>query len=278
MTSPKPASSGASDRPPIHGRAWLPEARTRAVVVIVHGFTEHSGRYEHVAQALNERGVAVHAADLRGHGRSGGQRAWIESFAEYLDDAERYVASVRRQNPNTPLFLLGHSMGGTIIAILAIERRVNAQGLIFSAAALRVGANLFPLLRRVASVFSRIWPRLRVARMGCSRLSRDPANIQRFRDDPLVFHGRFPVRTGSEILAAGERVWREAGAIGLPMLILQGSGDRTVDPAGSQHLYNQAASRDKTLKLYDGLYHDLFGEPEKEQVIGDLVDWIVARC
>jgi len=264
--------------PAVYERSWLPEAQSQSVIVLVHGFTEHSGRYEHVADALNQHALAVYAVDLRGHGRSGGRRARIESFSEYLDDAEHYAARVREENPGKPLFLLGHSMGGTIVALLAIERRVDAQGLILSAPALRVGNHVFPLLRRLAFLASRIWPGLRLVRLGYSRLSRDPENIERFRTDPLVLHDRFPVRTGAEILAAGQRAQRGAGAIRLPLLILQGTADGIVSPEGSRRFYEQAASNDKTLKLYDGLYHDLFGEPEKDRVIGDLVDWVVSRC
>lgn len=263
---------------PRYERVWLPETSPRAVVVLIHGFTEHSGRYEHVARALNNRGVAVFAMDLRGHGRSGGRRVWIESFSEHLDDVAQYVARVRRENPDKPLFLLGHSMGGTIVALLAMEHRVEAQGMILSAAALRVGDEVFPLLRRLAWLMSRIWPGLRVVRLGCSRLSRDPENVERFRTDPLVHHGRFPIRTGAEILVAADQVDSGAEMIDLPLLILQGTGDRVVSPEGSRRLYRRAASKDKTLKLYDGLYHDLFGEPEKDRVIGDLVDWVVSRC
>lgn len=246
--------------------------------MLVHGFTEHSGRYEHVAQALAARNIALCAVDLRGHGRSPGARVWIERFSEHLDDVERFVTRVRREHSGMPLFLLGHSMGGLIVALLAIDRRVEVEGLIFSAPAIAVSDEVFPLLRRLAALVSRIWPRLRVVRMGCSRLSRDPANVERFRRDPLVFHGPFPVRTGTEILAAGDRARREAGAVRAPLLILQGTADRVVDPRGSQEFYDRAASADKTLKLYEGLYHDLFGEPEKEQVIAELVDWIAARC
>ncbi|MBN2218098.1 MAG: lysophospholipase [Pirellulales bacterium] len=273
-----PGFADSQNSSSIHRRSWLPEGASRAVVVVVHGFTEHSGRYEHVARELNARGVAVHALDLRGHGRSGGRRAWIESFGEYLDDVENCVAGAREACPGVPLFLLGHSMGGVIVGLLAIEHRVETAGLIFSAPAICVDRDVFPLLRRLAALMSRVWPRLRVVRMGCGRLSRDPANVERFRADPLVVHERFPVRTGAEILAAGDRLWHEGHAIETPIMVLHGTGDRVADPEGSRRLYDQAASTDKTLKLYDGLYHDLFGEPEKDQVIGDLVEWVVERC
>ena len=259
------------------GRSWLPESPSKAVVIVIHGFTEHSGRYEHVADALNARGVAVYALDLRGHGRSGGRRVWIESFDEYLDDAEHYIARVCEEHSGKPFFFLGHSMGGLIVALLAIERKMDAQGIILSAPAMKVGDNVFPLLRRLASLVSRIWPGLRLVRMGYGRLSRDPANVERFRCDPLVFHGRFPVRTGTEILAAGQRAQHGARRICSPLLVLQGTADGVVDPAGSRRFYVEASSSDKGLKLYEGAYHDLLGEPEKDQIIRDVADWIASR-
>ncbi|HLA83879.1 MAG TPA: lysophospholipase [Thermoguttaceae bacterium] len=278
--SPDPNSppSVPGDDPSIANRSWTPKTPSRALVIFVHGFTEHCGRYEHVAQALVARGVAVHALDLRGHGRSGGPRASIRSFAEYLDDVDHYVERLRHKNSGKPLFLLGHSMGGIVAALLVIERRIPVDGLILSAPALKVGDDVFPLLRRLASLVSRIWPGLRLVRLGCRRLSRDPATVEHFRTDPLVFHGRFPVRSGTEILSAGRRVLRAARAIHVPLLLLQGTADAVVDPEATRDLFAQAASPDKTLKLYDGLYHDLFGEPEKDQVIADLIHWVDFRC
>lgn len=256
---------------------WRPEADSKAVAVLVHGFTEHGGRYAHVAEALTRQGFPVYALDLRGHGRSEGDRIWVQSFDGYLDDVELYLDRVRRREPGKPVFLIGHSMGGAILALLAIERNLDAAGLVLSAPALRVADGVFPLLRRLAAIVARIFPRWRLVRMGSSKLSRDPDNIARFRADPFVFHGSIPVRTGAEIFDAMRRIEAGAAAIRLPFLLMQGTGDAVVDASAARELHDAATSPDKTLKLYDGLYHDLFGEPEREQVLADVRAWLAAR-
>ena len=268
----------AHDGVRLYEQCWLPETDAEAVVILVHGFTEHSGRYAAVAEELNRQGYAVYAPDLRGHGRSQGAPVFVKSFDQYLADLEVFVRSVRRREPDKPLFILGHSMGGAIAAQFTATRQPDVEGLVLSAPAVRIGKGVFPLLRRAASVVGRWFPRLRMVRMGFGWISRDPEVVAHFHRDPLVFHGRFPVRMGAEILRAAQRVQDDAESIRLPLLILQGTGDRIVDPKGSRRLHTLAASKDKTIRLYEGLYHDLFHEPERDEVTADLVGWLKQRC
>ena len=262
----------------LHENRWLPERDpAAAVVVVVHGIIEHSGRYAPAAAALNRQGYAVYAMDLRGHGKSDGSRVAIRRFDEYLADLELFLDRVRAREPGKPLFLFGHSMGGAIVTLFALSRQPDVRGLVLSAPAFRIAGRLFPVLRRLAALFSRLLPWLRVTQLGYSMLSRDPQVIARFKSDPLVFHGRFPVRTGAEILRAARRIQDQMEAINLPFLLLHGTGDFVTDPEGSRQLHARAASADKTIKLYDGLYHDLLNEPEKEQVTADLIEWLNAR-
>ena len=261
----------------LYRQCWLPQGDSRAVVIFLHGFTEHSGRYAELAERLCSEGYAVYAMDLRGHGKSAGDRAFVRSFDEFLADLDAFLEVVRRSEPDKPLFLFGHSMGGAIIAHYAITRRPEVRGLLLSAPPVSVGSRVFPILRRLASLLSRLFPRLRVVRMGFQFLSRDAEVVAQFNSDPLVFHGRFPVRIGAEILQAAKHLQDHAEAIRLPLLILQGTGDRVVDPQGAEQLHEQAASRDKKLRLYAGLYHDLLHEPEKAQVAADLIEWLNAR-
>lgn len=256
---------------------WLPDGEPLAAIVVVHGINEHSGRYGRLAADLNRHGYAVYAMDLRGHGRSGGDRAWIRSFDEYLDDLELLVERVAARQPGKPLFLFGHSMGGAIVAMLGIARPPKVRGLILSAPAVLIAGGVFPVLRRLASLASAVWPTLRLVRMGCRFISRDPAVVEAFRNDPLVFHGRFPVRTGAEILRAANRIQTGMDRLQLPLLILHGTGDFVTDPKGSRLLAADAGSRDKTLRLYGGLYHEVLSEPEREQVLADVLAWLDAR-
>jgi alpha-beta hydrolase superfamily lysophospholipase len=261
----------------LYENRWYPDGEAAAVVVLVHGFAEHSGRYRRVADALGQRGYAVYAMDLRGHGKSDGPRVFVASFDLYLDDLKVYLARVRRREPQKPTFLFGHSMGGAIVCRLAMTDPPGVNGLVLSAPAIQMPDNLFPLLRRLASPFSRLFPWLRVVKLGSSMLSRDVLVLARFEQDPLVFHGRLPARTGAEILRAVEQIQSNMEALRLPFLILQGTGDRVVDPEGARALYERAAAADKTLKLYEGLYHEVLSEPEKEQVTADMLAWLDAR-
>jgi acylglycerol lipase len=253
---------------------WLPEQEPVAVVVLVHGINEHSGRYAQLAEDLNRRSYAVYAMDLRGHGRSEGDRAMVRAFDDYLDDVDVLLERVIARQPGKPVFLLGHSMGGAIVALLGILRPPNVRGLILSAPAVQIGGGVFPVLRRLASFASKVWPTLRLVRMGCRFISRDPNVVEAFRNDPLVFHGRFPVRTGAEILRAAKRIQTDAKRLTLPLLILHGTGDFATDPRGSRLLVARAGASDKTLRLYAGLYHEVFSEPEREQVVADLLAWL----
>ncbi len=253
---------------------WLPEGEVRAAVALVHGVNEHGGRYARLAGELNEHGIAVHAIDLRGFGRSDGERGLVLRFDEFLDDVEYLLSRTAAEHPGKPLFLLGHSMGGEIATWMVIARQPKIEGLILSAPALSIGGKVFPVLRHLATFFSGIFPRMRLRRMGTWFMSRDPQVIADFNRDPLVFHGKFAVRTGAEILRVVKLIRRRMEEVRLPLLIMHGTRDFVTDPAGSRELYARASSTDKTLHLYPGLFHEIFNEPEREQVVEDLIGWI----
>jgi acylglycerol lipase len=266
-----------SDGLRLHVSCWLPDAPAKAAVVLLHGFTEHGGRYAELAERLARLGYAVYAADFRGHGRSEGERIFVISTARYFEDADKLLEHVREREPGRPVFLFGHSLGGMIAAMLASLMPENFRGVVLSAPAVRVGKNVYPILRRLARIVGRWFPRLRVVRLGSGMLSRDEAVVEDFKNDPLVYHGRIPTRTAAEILRTAEILPLEAKDIRVPLLILHGTADGLTDPAGSQELYDLAASPDKTLRLYPGLYHDLVHEPEREEVMADVVGWIEGR-
>lgn len=261
----------------LHENRWLPEGESVAVVVVVHGVIEHGGRYAELAAELNRHEIAVYAVDLRGHGRSQGARAWVDRFEQYTGDVEAYIEHVRNAEPDRPLFLFGHSMGGLIIASLAAVKEPNVRGLILSAPAIELTDTLFPLLRRLAALASKLFPRLRLVKLSGSKLSRDPEVLAQFQADPLVFHGRVPVRTGYEIIRAAGAVLDHLESITVPLLVLHGTGDAVTTAEGSRRLVARAGSTDKTLKLYEGLYHDLPREPEKEEIFADVVEWLSQR-
>jgi acylglycerol lipase len=268
----------AGDGVPLFERRWPPAGEPRGEVVITHGFIEHGGRYQLIAEALFACGFAVSVTDLRGHGRSGGEKCWVRSFDDYLDDLDCLFDRVYRRTNNKPLFLLGHSLGGLIAVLWCIRRQPTLRGLILSGPALELPDRLFPWLRHVAKIGSVLFPRLRLVRLGCRNISRDEAVVRQFRDDPLVFHGRFPVRTGAEIMRAGGIARQRFHEVRAPLLILHGTADGVATVEASRALHKQAESSDKQLLLYEGLYHEVLNEPEREQVLSEMIRWIEARA
>jgi alpha-beta hydrolase superfamily lysophospholipase len=257
-------------------RRWLPEGAPKAALAIVHGYAEHSGRYAYVGEAIAARGYAVHAVDLRGHGRSEGPRAFVRSFDAYLADLRAFLDRVRATTPGAAVFLLGHSMGGTIVALAAVADRPAVEGILLSGpVTVRNAPRLF---ERVINVIARVAPMLPLTKLAAGAVSRDPDVVRRYDEDPLVYRGRMRVGLLAAMLRAARRVDSGIAKMSLPVLFMHGTADQLTTPEGSRDLYERAASSDKTLKLYDGLYHEILNEPERDEVIADIAAWLAARA
>ncbi len=259
----------------LYRQAWVPDGEVRGVVVLAHGLSEHSGRYRHVAARLMGAGFAVEALDHRGHGRSEGPRAFVEIDA-VVTDLDSLVDAAAAANAGLPLFLLGHSMGGLVATEYAIRYQRKLSGLILSAplAALEAAS---PLTRMVARVISGVAPKLGLVEVDAALVSRDPEVVHAYDADPLVYRRRLPARTVSQLASAVVSLPERAVVITLPVLIMYGSGDHLVPPAGSIMLDSVISSEDKTLKIYDGLFHEIFNEREQAQVLDDLCAWLSAH-
>jgi alpha-beta hydrolase superfamily lysophospholipase len=260
----------------IHWQAWLPETVPRAVVVIAHGAGEHSGRYAHVAARLVDEGYAVYAIDHRGHGRSQGPRALIDRLDYSVDDLDSLVTLAAGEHAGVKLFLLGHSMGGTISVAYAMRHQDRLDGLILSGA-LAVLDGATPPVRAIAKLLSALAPRLPLFGVDPSLVSRDPGVVRAYENDPLVHHGKLPARTVAEMAAAIDSFPAGARSITVPTLILYGTDDKLVPPAGSQMLEERIGAPDKTAKAYQGLYHEILNEPEQGQVLDDICAWLAER-
>jgi acylglycerol lipase len=260
----------------IYWQCWLPDSQPRAVVVIAHGAGEHSGRYQHVAARLLADGYAVYAIEHRGHGRSEGTRALIDRIDNAVADLDSLIVLAVGKHPNTQLFLLGHSMGGTISLCYAMRHQDVLSGLILSAplAALQAAS---PPLRIIARVLSTLAPRLPLAAVDPSLVSRDPAVVQAYVEDPLVYHGKLPARTVAELVAAVESFPAGVQALTIPTLIMYGTADGLCPPEGSVMLVQRVSATDKTVKAYDGLYHEILNEPEQDRVLDDTCSWLAAH-
>lgn len=250
----------------------------KAVLLLAHGLTEHSGRYMNLVNAALPRGYAVYALDHYGHGRSEGRRAYVRRFDDFVATLRQYVKMVRGWQPTLPMFLVGHSMGGLISAVYLTRYQDGLRGAVLSAPALQPASPISPALRMTATLLSRLFPIYGLLPINGEGLSRDPAIKQAFLNDPLVpAGGKVTVHLAAEIVEAMARVAPEISNITLPLLVLQGTADRLMHPDGARLLYQTARSADKTLKIYEGCYHELFNEPERDMILQDVLAWLDAR-
>jgi len=256
-------------------RSWLPPSPGRAVVVLVHGFKSHGGLFEWTAQQLAARGFAAYALDLRGHGRSEGPRLFVETFGDYVADVGGVVALSKARHGSAPTFVLGHSAGGVVSCLYALDRQDEIAGLISESFAHELPAPDFALA--VLKGIGHVAPHAHVLKLKDEDFSRDDAFVARMKSDPLISKEGYEARTVGELVRADERLKREFSRITLPVLILHGTGDRAAKPHGSQVFYDAVGSKDKTLKLYQGHFHDLLNDLDREKVLADVAEWLAAR-
>jgi len=259
-------------------QSWTPEGEARAHLLIVHGYAEHSSRYQHLAEFFTAEGFAVHTFDLRGHGKSGGKTGYVDRFELYLKDLTTVFDHLKMQAKKKTFFLFGHSMGGAIAALYVITRQPKQlNGVLLSGAALKVSDDISPLLQRVSGVLGEWLPKVKTIKLDTKALSRDPAVVEDYENDPLVYHGPVYARTGAELIRASKRIYANMEKLKLPVLIMHGTADRLTDMEGSKELERRAGTEEKRLELYNGLYHELVNEPEQKQVMGDMLEWMEKR-
>jgi len=259
----------------IFTRSWRPAGKARGVVVVVHGFNSHSGYYPWVAAQLVSMGLSVYALDLRGRGRSDGERFYVARFADYVNDVAKLVAIAKQRDPELPVFMLGHSAGGVVSCVYTLEHQSELAGLICESFAHEVPAPDFALA--VLKGLSHVAPHAHVLKLKNEDFSRDLKVVEAMNNDPLIAHEVQPTQTVAEMVRADERLKKEFPLITLPVLILHGTKDKATRPSGSQRFFDNAGAQDKTLKLYEGHYHDLLNDLDKEVVMGDIKSWLKAH-
>ena len=261
----------------LYYQCWLPERVPRAILLVVHGLAEHSGRYVNLADYFAPRGYAVYGFDHRGHGKSAGRQGYVSHFTDYLNDLNTFVNIVRNKHVDTRIFLVGHSMGSTISTAYAINHQPVVSGLILSGATLKLDPGVSPVLTALAPLISMLLPKMGTVVIDASAISRDQTVVDTYVSDPFVYRGRISARLGGELIKTIRKLPPQLPEIKLPTLIMHGTADRLSHPEGSQTLYERIGSEDKTLKLYEGFYHEIFNEPGHEQVFSDMETWLATH-
>ncbi|KAJ6957414.1 hypothetical protein D5086_031726 [Populus alba] len=259
-------------------RSWFPvTGQKKGILVIIHGLNEHSGRYAQFAKQLTSCNFGVYAMDWIGHGGSDGLHGYVPSLDHVVADTGAFLEKIKSENPGVPCFLFGHSTGGAVVLKAASYPNIEEmlEGIILTSPALRVKP-AHPIVGAVAPFFSLVIPKFQFK--GANKrgipVSRDPAALLAKYSDPLVYTGPIRVRTGHEILRISSYLLRNFKSVTVPFFVLHGTADKVTDPLASQDLYNEAASKFKDIKLYDGFLHDLLFEPEREEVGQDIISWM----
>ena len=259
----------------IFTQSWLPEGTPRDHIVLTHGYAEHSGRYDAVGRFLAERGFAVHALDHHGHGKSEGARAVIARFAQADADIDTLVDKVRADSGLATVKLIGHSMGGSLALNYALNHQAKLSGLVLSGPA--IGGKMARVTRWLLAVISTFAPQRGTIALDANAVSRDPAVVADYIADPLVFRGKVPARTAHEMFKAIHSYPARVGALVVPCLLMHGEADALVSAKLAAPLFEGIASADKTVRIWPGLFHEIFNEPEREEVLGVTADWLEAR-
>jgi alpha-beta hydrolase superfamily lysophospholipase len=256
-------------------RLWPVAESPRAAVVISHGGGEHSGRYAHVAERLNGAGYPVYALDHRGHGLSGGERMRFASVDPLAADLRKMVGIAAAAVPAHKPFLLAHSMGAGVGLHYACDHQDELSGLVLTGA-LAALEQKTPV-RMAARAVARLAPAKGIFKIDPKTVSRDPEVIEAYASDPLNFHGSFPAETIVALERVGISFPSRLPALELPLLILHGGDDKLTPPAGSRLVDELASSRDKTLRIYPGLRHEILNEPERDAIIDEIIAWLIER-
>ena len=259
-------------------QCWEVES-PQAFAVLAHGLAEHSGRYEHVAELLNNKNISVFALDHQGHGKSEGVRSDIDSMDTFIIDLKTFLEIVKEKkiaagNNSTEkkLFLIGHSMGALIATLFAEKYQKEIDGLVLSGAAVHIVVS--PFLKAISGVIAKLFPLAGVQKLDGTAISTDKSVVDKYKEDPLVYTGKVRARMGSSMLKGAEAVFTNISKINIPILIMHGTDDRLADPQGSMNIYQGVSSADKILKLFNGFYHEIFNETENVKVFNLLSEWL----
>ncbi len=256
---------------------WWPAADAKAAVFLIHGYGEHAARYQHIADDLATHGYSLYAFDLRGHGRSDGDRGFINTFDDFVVDTGAALARFDAVRQGLPAFHMGHSMGGLVLTLYVTSRELKTNGLIFSSPFLKMAVEVSPVLQALSGVIAAVLPKLPMGDLESEAISRDINEVRMYQDDPLVYHGKVVARTGARMIRATAYARSVVDGIKDPILIFHGTDDRLAAFAGSEWMYEHAGSEDKTFHVYREGYHELFNDLERNRFYNELTAWLDAH-
>ncbi|MBN3583237.1 lysophospholipase [Algoriphagus aestuarii] len=259
-------------------QAWMPE-NSMAALLLVHGLGEHSGRYGELATRLNSIGISVFTFDGRGHGKTaeGNLDAYIESYLHYLADIDVLLGKVKNYCPGLPVFLYGHSMGGGMAAAYVLKYQPEVAGVVLSSPAIKEAEGTSKILIALSSFISKYFPKLKALKLDANKISRNPKEVEKYLNDPLVYSNAIPARTGYELLQVMRFIQNLGSHFESPLLLIHGSADELTNPKGSELLYKMAKSIDKTIQIFPGGYHELINDLDKEEVFVVIENWLKER-
>jgi len=258
----------------IYYQYWLPESPPRAVMLIAHGLNEHCGRYEHLAAYFTDKGFAVYGLDHIGHGKSSGTRSFAKDFPAFINPILTYLGMINEWQQGLPVYLVGHSMGGLIGANFLIDHQDKVQGAVLSGSLTLLPDYVSDFTIRIGKLLSIVLPKMRLLSIDANGISRDKAVVKAYKDDPLVYTGKMTARISNVMNDGIARIAAEGSKINLPVLLLHGSEDSLCDPECSEYLHNLISSQKNQLIIYDGVFHEVYNEPEQETVFNDVLKWL----
>jgi acylglycerol lipase len=260
----------------LYFQSWIPQTEPEAIICLVHGLGEHSGRYAHVAAEMNNAGFAILTFDLRGHGKSGGQRGHTPSSQAFLKDIDLLLAEAKKRYPGKPTFLYGHSLGGILVLYYTVERKPQVNGVVATSSGLRTSLEEQKVKIAFAKGMAKVLPTLSMpSGLDAAQISRDPEVVRIYQQDTLV-HDQATLSMASNLLKAIDWTFTHAGEFQPPLLLVHGTGDQIAYSRGSQE-FAKLVPGDCTLKLWDGLLHETHNEPEKMEVLAFTIAWLKDR-
>lgn len=270
MLAAPSAAAGAN----LYCQSWTPDKAPKAIIILVHGYDEHSGRYAYFAEHCVNHGFAVHTLDHWGHGKSDGENGFVPDFSVYHDGLDALLGKIPADQRALPLILVGHSLGGLISASYLLENQSNFAAAVLSGPAIKATDEPSSFMKGLSRFLSKVAPKMGVLGLDAGGVSRDPKVVADYLADPLVSGTKISARLAAEMMGNMEAVQNRAARITLPMLLLHGEDDSLTPPEGSIFLNDHIGSKEKMLKIYPGLFHEIFNEPEKDAVLTDMTDWI----